>query len=72
MDLKEIKKVIALCKKEGLLVFKNEELELHFNPHAQPKTRKTKAKPASEHIPVTGEFTEEEILNWSVPNVGHG
>lgn len=71
-DLSTLKKLIALCKKSGVQSVKMGQIEVSFLPYSQ-KTKAIKGKD-SNHIPTEGMFSDDDILNWSVPGVGamHG
>lgn len=71
-DLSTLKKLIALCKKNGIQTVKMGGIELSFLPYSQ-KTKPVKGKDPT-HIPIEGMYTDEDILNWSVPGTGpmHG
>lgn len=71
MTEKDLKKLIKLCKKEGVISLKTGDTELTFTHAAvEPKTKKTDpiTKAFSEGIvnPNTGKpYTPEEILFYS-------
>ena len=63
-DLKELKTLIALCKKEGLKSIELNGIKIEFNPYTPiKKTRKKKSE--SEEPIVEEQYTDEDILFWS-------
>lgn len=69
MDLKELKELIKLCKKSGLLKVKVDNVELEFAEHAVTPTTRRSKKSDSKETTVTGIYSEEDALFWSVPGV---
>lgn len=66
-DLKKIKKLTQLMKKEGLLELKGSDFHLKLSPQAlfpEKKTQKESETPAPSS---ESEFTEEQTLLWSSP-----
>lgn len=70
MDLKEIKAIIKLMHKEGVVSFKTPELELLINPNQPKRKRRLSSHPLAEPELVNDfkGYTDEEILMWSAPN----
>lgn len=63
MDAKELKKIIQLCKSQGVLKLEMGEIKLELSREALTKTKPViDSKQKSEDV--VG-YTEEEILNWS-------
>lgn len=76
MTERELKKLIKLCKKEGVISLKTGDTQITFTYAAlEPKESKTKSdisKAFSEGVinSVTGKpYTQEEILFYSTNNV---
>lgn len=72
-DLKQLNKLIALCRKQGIKTIKMGELELTLSEDAPVKTGRAARKAAkAEPESVQGEIdafdtlTDEEKLFWSV------
>lgn len=69
-DLKKIKKLTLLMKKEGLLVLKTPEIELHLALSALNLDQDTKYKGEAKDMEAK-EFDSESALYWSAPgNIG--
>lgn len=76
-DLKELDKLIALCRKRGISTIKLGEMELTLSEEA-PKPTSRKPRNLSTELPITSapynsdSPTEEELLYWSagtgIPN----
>lgn len=62
MDPKDLKAIIKLCKKEGVLTFKSKDLEFTLSPSAIPKKFQAKS---DDKIDQDKPPTEEEMLFWS-------
>lgn len=69
-DVKTAQAFARMMKKEGIQSLKCGDIELHLSPYAViPKVKTSKNKSSSDHIPTEG-YSDEDILNWSVPTVG--
>jgi hypothetical protein len=65
MEIKEIRAVIKLMKREKVQSLKVENLELHLSPYAfSTRTRVSKKVKNSDHVP-TDNYSDEDILMWS-------
>lgn len=62
-QLKELKHIIALCKKEGVKSIEMNGIKLEFNPYSLPT--KTKKQTDDQDIKVEPQFNDEDILFWS-------
>jgi hypothetical protein len=69
-QIKELKALIALCKKEGVKSVEVAGMKIEFNAYSLPerKTRKNKIMADSEPI-IELPYTAEDLLNWSA--IGH-
>lgn len=71
MDLKQLKALIALCRKSGILTVKMGDTEIHFSDNSSIKTRKpyTKKKYATDNltdiIENESELSPEQLLFYS-------
>lgn len=73
MNLKELQKLISLCRKSGVLSIKMEGVELTLSEEqaAAPKPRGKAAQkaaaeaPTRDRIELEGEMTPEQLLYWS-------
>lgn len=78
MNLKELEKLIKLCRKQGVESVRFDGIELHLGAAPMPKAISHKAKartttaiPGAEafsmpDIDTPDELTPEQLLNWSV------
>lgn len=68
-SLKDLKTLIALCRKQGIEFFKIDGIE--FKLSAVPPPKKLSRKELNEASKIINEntFTPDDILNWSAPNV---
>jgi hypothetical protein len=62
MDPKDLKAIIKLCKKEGVLTFKTPELEFTLSASAMPKKF---LKASDDKIEQDPPINEEDVLFWS-------
>lgn len=68
MDLKELKRLLTLLKKEGIQTFENEGIKLAFHPdvfHAETQIQ----TPGSNEIKSDPQFTDMDTLFWSSPGI---
>ncbi len=74
MNLKELQKLISLCRKSGVLSIKMEGVELTLSEEtpAAPKPRGKAAQkaatanaPSRDPIELEGEMTPEQLMYWS-------
>lgn len=78
MDLKQLKALIALCRKSGIATIKVGDTEIQFAEAVSAKTRKqyTKKRPLAEQlhdittdiIENESELTPEQLLFYSAPD----
>lgn len=71
-DLKQLDKLIVLCRKRGVKVIKIDNMELILNEELPNKPIKASAKTApapTNDIFQTDTLTDEQLLNWSVMEV---
>lgn len=68
MDLKAIKELVRLMRREGIVSIKTSEIELLVQPQAT-KTRKRRSKTEGPDALFSDKtfkgYTEEQILGWS-------
>lgn len=62
-DLKDVERVLKLCRKHGVLQVSIDGLEAKF----AESTQRGEAQEQNE-VP-TDEPTEDELINWSVPRI---
>lgn len=62
-QIKELKNLIALCKREGIKSIEIAGMKLEFNPYSLPQ-KKSKTK-EDDQIITENQYTDEEILFWS-------
>jgi hypothetical protein len=67
INTKNIKNLIKLMKKEGVLFLKLPEIELTLAPQAI--SNQTRKKVTEEDSVSTPQYTPEEIMMWSVPGL---
>ena len=68
-ELKQIRKLIKMMKKEGVLCLKHKETQISLSPQSLFKSEEEKTpeeKPSAEQAEVR-QYTEEDILFWSAP-----
>ncbi len=72
MNLKELQKLIALCRKSGVLSIKMEGVELTLSEDTPPAPKprgkaaqKVAADTTRDPIELEGEMTPEQLLYWS-------
>lgn len=73
MDIKNLKKLVNFCRKNGISALKYGEIEFQLSPAAfDEKPKKSKQDSTNEPaiIPSEDSFTEEDALFWSVQNAG--
>lgn len=63
ISIKEIKNLIALCKKENVKCVEINGIKIEFNPYAPKERRKTKA--SSQEPQVELPYSDEDALFWS-------
>lgn len=61
--IKELKNLIALCKKENVKCVEVSGIKIEFNPYA-PKERRKKTQASSEPI-IEDQYSDEDALFWS-------
>lgn len=61
-DLKELQSLLKLCRKQGIIEIKLQDVEIKFGD----LPRKSIGADDSDDI-ATDEPTVEEIMNWSIP-----
>ncbi len=62
MDIKELAKIIDLCRKKGIESLKMNDLELKLGELPIPRKR---AIEATESTPEDAAITQEDLLFWS-------
>lgn len=70
-DLKNIEKIVKFCRKHGILSLKTPEIDISLSmSHSGDSIYKRKKNNSTENSSLieveTDEYTEEQILNWSV------
>lgn len=65
MDAKEIKKIIKLCKDQGVLTFKSNELEFTLSPDVIKKSKEV----LNDKIEQDPKMNEEDVLLWSAGTI---
>lgn len=60
---KELKKIIDICRKNGVIEYKDAEFQLKLTPSAPRLASKYKQK--KQDLPDVDSFTDEETLFWS-------
>lgn len=69
--LKELKTLIALCKKEGVKSVEVGTIKLEFNPYSSE--RKTRRKKVSDSDPVVElPYSDDDALFWSADGMING
>ena len=70
MDIKEVRALVKLMHKEGIVSYKTPELELLVQPK-QKQVRRKRAKQDDVNTLLSGGtfkgYTDEEVLGWSAP-----
>jgi sugar phosphate isomerase/epimerase len=64
MSPKELAEYIKVCKKHGVTSFEMNGVKVVLDPHYTPQSAR-KPKETKEQF-TTEEYTDEEILTWSV------
>ncbi len=67
MTLLELKKLVKLMHKEGIVSYKTPELELLVQPKAPTIRKRRKVEEDTLSNDFKG-YTDDEILMWSAPN----
>ena len=68
-SLKDLEKLIKIAQKNGVLTIKLGEIEIKLSEQPRPqKSRRNNTETNKE--PETETLTDEELLFWSVPNIG--
>ena len=74
-DLKDLRKVIALCRSTGVRIIKIDNIEITLSddaPPTKPRGKAAKAAQGTSKYPdvkfESGGPTEEELLFWSSPS----
>lgn len=73
-DLKDLKKLMILCREQGIDAFEIGEIKFNLGTKPQPKVRKTKEKETvlapggiTEEVQIpTDSISEHDMLFWSV------
>jgi len=73
-QIKDLKKLIKLCRIEGVTALKMGDIEFHLTPAApdrvRPGHKPTTPKLDDKGPKVEGEMTDEELLFWSSTTPG--
>ena len=68
-SLKDLEKLIKIAQKNGVLTIKLGEIEIKLSEQPRPqKSRRNNTETNKE--PETETLSDEELLFWSVPNIG--
>lgn len=68
-DLKDLKALIALCKKEGIKSVELNGVKIEFNPYTiEKRTRKVKSQDPVVDVP----YSNEDALFWSADGMMNG
>lgn len=67
IDLKNLSKTIALCRKTGVLELEVDGIKLKLSPDSI--NQKTKKHKGPELVDDTPQYTDEELLTWSVSGI---
>jgi hypothetical protein len=70
-DTKELKKLVAFLRKEGISHLKSGDFEMSLSAAALFPKKPGKEKP-TENVPVEGEYSPEDALFWSSAGLGGG
>ncbi len=67
MDLKEIKKIVTFCRKNGVESLKTQDFEFKLHPShiVEPKQKSKRARDTDNKDPISEAYTAEETLFWS-------
>lgn len=68
VDLKNLKELIALCRKTGVQELSVDGISLKLKSDAPPSNYKRKLKSVSKEE-ISPEFSEDELLFWSAGQV---
>lgn len=69
-DLKQLDKLVQLCRKRGVKVIKIDNMELTLSDEAPTKSKKKQELPAgTPSIFESDSLTDEQLLQWSVMEV---
>lgn len=68
MDPKDLKAIIKLCKKEGVLSFKSKDLEFTLSPSAISKKLQAQS---DDKIEQTTQYDPEALIDWSSGGIGN-
>lgn len=79
MDLKQLNKLINLCRKQGISYIKLDNLELSFDNSRlikQPRISKSKKSPIQEEVKTeisteSDRLTDDQLLFWSSDPLGN-
>lgn len=73
-DLKQLDKLIALCRKRGVTVIKIDNMELTLSESAPVKSSKKQDQlpQSSASLFESDTLTDEQLLNWSIMEVPTG
>lgn len=66
IDLKNLSKTIALCRKTGVTELEVDGIRIKLSPDVPHRSRKNKGP---ELVDDTPQYTEEELLTWSVTGI---
>lgn len=79
-ELKKLRKLVKFARKEGISSLKIGEIAFNLELSAKTPSKKSAPKIGSdkslpeespvENIPAEQQFTEEQVLFWSVPDAG--
>lgn len=68
LDLKELKKTVKFMRDQGILSLKLPDFEINLSPSSifpeKPRSKSEESEIKEDFAP---RYTEEQILNWSVP-----
>lgn len=65
VDLKHLSKIIALCRKTGVVSLEIDNLKLALS--ANPPSQKRKAK--DDEPEIQSSYSDEDALYWSAPGI---
>lgn len=69
--LKDIAKLATVCRKHGIaeITVTKDRVDFKLWDQIPIKRTKSKEKTTDEHVPIEGGFTDEDVLNWSIPQM---
>lgn len=70
--LKELKMLIALCKKEGVKSVECSGIKIEFNQYALPERKSRKKKLAESEPIIEMPYSDEDALFWSADGIING